>query len=205
MSRLRRLVLSDRWFFLTCNLSSGRLPLSAADFACLAGTIKSRRRTHGFLLTAWVFLPDPWHAILLPRHLRTISVVMEAIKVSSTRRINALREVPGRLWQGRFFDRALRTVKEYHETVECIHLNPVKRGWVAGPEEWKWSSVHDYTRGVAEPALPGVYCPSISRAVAQRPASADLTAPRVAHTLPLVYAPVSQTGLNCSRARAASK
>ena len=36
----------------------------------------------------------------------------------------------GVLWQGRFFDRALRTVKEYHEKVEYIHLNPVKRGLV---------------------------------------------------------------------------
>ena len=33
------------------------------------------------------------------------------------------------------FDRALRTVKEYHETVESIHLNPVRRGWVKTAEE----------------------------------------------------------------------
>ncbi len=36
------------------------------------------------------------------------------------------------MWQGRFFDRAVRTVKEYHEKVEYIHLNPVKPGGVAG-------------------------------------------------------------------------
>jgi hypothetical protein len=44
-----------------------------------------------------------------------------------------------------FFDRALRTVREYHEKVEYIHLNPVKAGWVSRPEDWAWSSVHDYT------------------------------------------------------------
>ncbi len=146
MSRLRRLVLSDRWFFLTCNLSSGRLPLSAAEFACLAGTIKSRRRTHGFLLTAWVVLPDPWHAILLPRHLSTISVVMEAIKVSSTRRINALREVPGRLWQGRFFDRALRTVR----STTRRRRSGSGRASTITREAWP-SRPH-----------PAVYCPSIA-------------------------------------------
>ena len=69
---------------------------------------------------------------------------MAAAVVSSTRQINKLRREAGILWQGRFFDRALRTVKEYHEKVEYIHLNPVKRGLVARPEEWKWSSVHDY-------------------------------------------------------------
>jgi len=45
----------------------------------------------------------------------------------------------------RYFDRAVRTVKEYHEKVEYIRLNPVKAGWVSRPEDWVWSSVHDYT------------------------------------------------------------
>jgi len=36
--------------------------------------------------------------------------------------------------------------------VEYIHLNPVKRGLVAKPEEWKWSSIHDYTATLREPA-----------------------------------------------------
>ena len=45
----------------------------------------------------------------------------------------------------RFFDRALRTVREYHEKVEYIHFNPVKAGRVDRPEDWPWSSVHDYT------------------------------------------------------------
>ncbi len=48
------------------------------------------------------------------------------------------------MWQGRFFDRALRTVKEYHETVEYIHWNPVQRGLVQSPGEWPWSSYRDY-------------------------------------------------------------
>jgi hypothetical protein len=58
--------------------------------------------------------------------------------------INLGRGEAGELWQGRFFDRALRTVKEYMETVEYIHLNPVRRGLVKNSEEWQWSSVHEY-------------------------------------------------------------
>jgi putative transposase len=130
MSRLRRLALSDRYFFVTCKLSPERERLSEADFALLAGSIQSRRRQHHFLLTAWVFLPDHWHAILMPPYPSTISGVMESIKVSSTRQINKLRGDKVVLWQRRFFDRALRTVKEYHERVEYIHLNPVNRGLV---------------------------------------------------------------------------
>ncbi|MGH9454205.1 MAG: REP-associated tyrosine transposase [Terriglobia bacterium] len=117
----------------------------------MAGSIQSRRAAQGFLLTAWVFLPDHWHAVLFPLYPATLAGVMESIKVSSTRLINGQRRRTGRLWQGRFFDRALRTVKEYHEKVEYIHLNPVKAGLVSRAEEWRWSSVRDYTGTVAVP------------------------------------------------------
>jgi putative transposase len=154
MSRLRRLALCDRYFFVTCKVLPEREGLSEADFALLAGSIQSRRTQHRFLLTAWVFLPDPaaaGHAIIMPPYPSTISRVMESIKVSSTRHINKLRADRGVLWQGRFFDRALRTVKEYHEKVEYIHLNPVKRGLVTKQEEWKWSSIHDHMGTLRQP------------------------------------------------------
>lgn len=83
--------------------------------------------------------------------------------MNSTRLINSLRRERGLLWQGRFpslgsgqaLDRALRTVKEYNEKVEYIHLNPVKAGLVLRPENWRWSSVHDDTGSVKGPAGPG--------------------------------------------------
>lgn len=155
MSRLRRLVLSDRFFFITCRVHRRRQILSESEFACLARVTGERREAHHFLLTAWVILPDHWHAIIGPRFPLTISTVMESIKVSSTRLINRARGERGVFWQGRFFDRALRTVKEYNEKVEYIHLNPVKAGLVARPENWPWSSVHDYTGSVNAPAGPG--------------------------------------------------
>ena len=144
MSRLRRLVVSDRYFFVTCNLRRERSRLDNGDFGILAQVFEARRTEHGFLLTAWVFLPDHWHAIVGVRHPQTISLVLESIKVSSTRQMNTQRKESGRLWQGRFFDRALRTVKEYHETIDYIHWNPVRRGLVGSPGEWAWSSYGDY-------------------------------------------------------------
>jgi putative transposase len=145
MSRLRRLVLSDRFFFITCRLLPHRGRLEEPEFECLARVVRERREKHHFLLTAWVFLPDHWHAILFPRFPLTVSRVMESIKVGSTLRINVGRKESGLLWQPRFFDRALRSVKEYYEKVEYIHLNPVRAGLVKRAEDWPWSSVRDYT------------------------------------------------------------
>jgi REP element-mobilizing transposase RayT len=105
------------------------------------------------VLTAWVFLPDPsadGHAIIYPPYPLAISTVFQALKVSSMISINVGRREAGEVWQPRFFDRALRTVKEYMETVEYIHMNPVRRGLVRLAEEWKWSSVHEYSGVSAE-------------------------------------------------------
>ena len=142
-------MVSDRWFFITCRLLPRRLILSDSEFATLAEVIVQRREEHGFVLTAWVFLPDHWHAVFYPRHPLTISRVMEAIKDGATKRINRGRGEVGMLGQPRFFDRALRTVREYSEKVE--YMNPVRSGLAGRAEEWPWSSVHDYTGSVERP------------------------------------------------------
>jgi len=154
MSRLRRLVVSDRFFFISCRLLPHRGRLEESEFECLARVGRERREKHHFLLTAWVFLPDHWHAIFFPRFPVTISRVMESIKVASTLRINAGRKQTGLLWQPRFFDRAVRTVKEYYEKVEYIHLNPVTAGLVQRAEDWPWSSVHDYSGSLSAAPIP---------------------------------------------------
>jgi putative transposase len=121
-----------------------RAKLIEADFALLARAFNRARALHPFYLTAWVFLPDHWHVICAPVYPATISLAMKSVKQSSMSAINRRRGVEGELWQPRFFDRALRTVKEYNEKVEYIHLNPVRAGLVSRPQDWKWSSHNEY-------------------------------------------------------------
>ena len=154
MSRLRRLVVSDRFFFITGRMLRNRRILDDSEFECLARVVRARREKHRFFLTAWVFLPDHWHAILYPRFPLTISRVMESIKVGSTLRINGARKEKGLLWQPRFFDRALRTVKEYYEKVDYIHQNRVRAGLVGRAEDWTWSSAREYSGTVQAPVCP---------------------------------------------------
>ena len=80
---------------------------------------------------------------------------MESIKDGATKRINHSRRESGLVWQPRFFDRALRTVREYHEKVASIHRNPVAAGLVSRAEDWPWSSIHDYAGSIDQaPATP---------------------------------------------------
>jgi len=150
VSRLRRPFLYDRNFFVTVDLLKHWRKLGDADYARLASALTRMRSKHGFLLTAWVFLPDHWHAIIYPPNPLTISRVFQSVKVSSTIAIKVCQREAGELWQIRFFDRALRTVQEYLEKVEYIHPKPVRRGLVKQSEDWKWSSVHGPAGATAE-------------------------------------------------------
>ena len=150
MPKLRRPFLSDRYFFITVRLLRRRTKLTEPDFSLLARAFNRARELHPFLLTAWVFLPDHWHCICAPQYPATISLAMKSVKQSSMSAMNRRRGTEGELWQPRFFDRALRTVKEYNEKVEYIHMNPIRARLARRPQDWRWSSFSEYAGMSAE-------------------------------------------------------
>ena len=54
---------------------------------------------------------------------------------------------PIHVWQARFYDFNVWTKRKRIEKLRYIHRNPVKRGLVASPEQWKWSSFRTYMFG----------------------------------------------------------
>ncbi len=144
MSKLRRPFLSNRYSFITARRLGRRAQLTEPDFVLLARALNRARILHRVYLTAGVFLPDPWHVICAPTYPVTISLVMKSVKQSSRSAIHRRRGAEGELWQARFFDRALGAVEEYNETVEIIHMNPLRAGLVSRPQEWRWSSFNEY-------------------------------------------------------------
>jgi len=59
--------------------------------------------------------------------------------------------VPDRFWQARFYDFNVWTERKRVEKLRYIHRNPVKRGLVVSPEQWRWSSFRWYRFGEAGP------------------------------------------------------
>jgi len=50
----------------------------------------------------------------------------------------------GVFWQKRYYDRNVRDEREFTKKLRYLHRNPVKRGLVKQPGEWKWSSFRHY-------------------------------------------------------------
>jgi len=74
-------------------------------------------------------------------------------KPREPRQIELFKEAPERapFWQSRFYDFNVWTQKKRVEKLRYMHQNPVTRGLVAEPEDWRWSSYRFYLLG--EPGL----------------------------------------------------
>ena len=113
MSRLRRVELHSRFFFITCNLKRGVQPLHDREFELLAKALNSVRRKVPFALCGYCFMPDRWHAILLPEDSTSISDILMRIKIAAYQRIGKGRECAEPIWQSRFYDHILHTRAEF--------------------------------------------------------------------------------------------
>lgn len=151
----RREVAGDpRFLTLSCER---RLPLlgNPAIRDVFAASLAEARRRFGFELFAWVVMPEHVHLLLRPRDGERAEQILTFIKKSVAQRVIArwrtidakvLREIERpdgrpRFWQkGGGFDRNVRDRAEFIKEVRYIHRNPVKRGLVEKPEDWKWSS-----------------------------------------------------------------
>ena len=61
-------------------------------------------------------------------------------------------DIPGGIWQRRFWEHAIRDAADLTRHVDYIHHNPVKHGHADRIVDWPYSSFHRYVeRGVYPP------------------------------------------------------
>jgi putative transposase len=94
----------------------------------------------GFLVCGYVLMPDHWHALLLIRNPLTISRSVQQIKYISARKLNRHRKRKGTIWLHQFWDRFVRSKKEFGARMNYMKMNPVRKGLVSLAEDWPWSS-----------------------------------------------------------------
>jgi putative transposase len=154
----------------------GRGDLHFITFSCyrrlpLLGSVRARnifvqildqvRNRYGFRLVGYVAMPEHVHLLISEQAKGTPSTVMQVLKQRVSRRLRRKRRVPAeqlkpalegeedlpaRFWQRRFFDFNVWSLKKRVEKLEYMHMNPVKRGLVAHPKGWSWSSFSFYSK-----------------------------------------------------------
>jgi len=73
---------------------------------------------------------------------RTACALLPKRKRSTSRQRNLFGDEPRHraFWQARFYDFNVWTTKKHVQKLRYMHRNPVKRGLVESPEQWRWSS-----------------------------------------------------------------
>lgn len=132
----------------------------------LADAIQNARFEWNFSLWAYVFMPEHVHLIVCPNDEEyDIAQIRKSIKSPvGEKGIKFIKdEAPSWLpkitrkrgkkterlfWQsGGGYDRNIVEPNTLKEMLEYIHMNPVRRGLVERPEEWRWSSAAWYVCG----------------------------------------------------------
>ena len=107
-------------------------------------------------MLGYVVMPEHFHLLITEPQKRTPSTVMQALKLGFARRVlaqmhrrnpaqtNLFEHSPQHIWQKRFYDFNVWTEHKRIEKLRYMRQNPVKRGLVASPELWRWSSLRPY-------------------------------------------------------------
>ncbi len=108
----------------------------------------------------YVVMPDHVHAVIKPLPLNARDLLetdlsnyhkledtLGAIKKHTSLVINRRCGRSGPFWQAESFDRIIRGEQDLDETVDYIHHNPVRRGLVERPDDYRWSSLNTIYSG----------------------------------------------------------
>jgi putative transposase len=114
----------------------------------LEQVIERTRRAHNLSLYAYVLMPEHVDLLLTEPETHLLSSTIRVLKSESSKILKGNRE---HLWQPRYYDFNVFTNAKFVEKVRYIHRNPVTRGLVSSPEDYRWSSFNHYATGKPGP------------------------------------------------------
>ncbi len=96
------------------------------------------RRWYGFFVSGYVVMPEHVHLLVSEPERKQLSVAIQMLKQNVSRQLLGLGE--HQFWLRRYYDYPVSSEEKRVEKLHYMHFNPVKRGLVERPEDWKWSS-----------------------------------------------------------------
>jgi len=103
------------------------------------------RAWYGCYISGYVVMPEHVHLLISEPERSKLSVAIQMLKQITSHELHT-KHIP-QFWQVRYYDFPVWTEEKRIEKLRYIHRNPVKRGLVAKPEDWKWSSFVHYSTG----------------------------------------------------------
>ncbi len=116
----------------------------------VVAALEQARVHYRFRLYGFVVMPEHVHLLVSEPDRGLLANALQTLKIASAKRTTSQRELEHRrspLWQKRYYDCNIRNYRQFVEKLRYIHRNPVRRGLVQKPEDWRWSSFRHYASG----------------------------------------------------------
>ena len=142
---LKRFQKAEALHFITFSCFQ-RLPLLDAPTAknTVESILEQTRARHQARVYAYVLMPEHVHLLMNEPPAILVAQFLKALKQIASRKLRGQRE---KFWQERYFDRNVHGEDARSEVIRYIHRNPVKRGLVASPSDYQWSTFNHYATG----------------------------------------------------------
>ncbi len=145
--RLKRFHESRQLHFLTFSCYRRQVKLSTpARRRVFEQALERVRRDYGLYVSGYVVMPEHVHLLVSQPERSLLSHAIQSLKQGVSRRLALRSREP--FWQARYYDFNVWSERKRVEKLRYMHRNPVKRGLVAKPEDWEWSSFRHYATGV---------------------------------------------------------
>ena len=105
------------------------------------------RQRYQFAVAGYVLMPEHVHLLVGEPRIASLSVAIQVLKQQTSKKLNKCGET--QFWQRRYYDFNVWSERKTREKLGYMHRNPVRRGLVAEPEDWPWSSFRHYATGTA--------------------------------------------------------
>jgi putative transposase len=117
----------------------------AGAYAVFEKMLESVRGKYGFVVAGYVVMPEHVHLLVNEPQATSLSKAIQILKHRSAHALLA----PGerRFWLPRYHDFNVWSDAKRIEKLRYLHRNPVRRGLVARPEDWPWSSFRHHATG----------------------------------------------------------
>ena len=103
---------------------------------------------HADRFFGWCVLPNHYHVILHTPALEPLLHTLALFHGRTSYCWNAEEDSRGRQVWCRCSDRAMRSYAHLMATINYVHHNPVKHGYVERWQDWAWSSSQEYLAGL---------------------------------------------------------
>ena len=157
-----------KYYFCTDTIVGWRYVFTSPEFfEAIIESFKYCRQEKGLRIHGYVIMPNHVHSIVSSGE-SNLSEILRDYKRYTSRRISSLLHDAGnrklaqyfsiaadfarkgneyKVWQSGSHAEAIVSDKFFCQKLEYIHQNPVRKGFVARPEDWLYSSARNYILG----------------------------------------------------------